>query len=338
MPRRTAFTLIELLVVIAIIAVLIGLLLPAVQKVREAAARAKCQNNLKQIGLALHNYHAANQNFPPGRAAYPLVISSQGRILPYVEQEAIGRMLDVNQVPLYNSNPASFPLTAGNYQASISPVKLFVCPSDTKDGQLSGALATKPDGSASTTERYAGTNYVACIGSGTAATNWGKYANSDGLFGQAPVTALGVTDGLSNTVAYSESLLGTGTDDPAGATPTDPVRQVLTLAGSTTTDDTTCAQGAVGGAVWSGQRGAKWINGHYGDANYNHLLPPNAKTWDCTNASHNPGQAAARSLHTGGVNVLLADGGVRFVTNSVDLLTVWRPLGTRNAGDIVQNY
>src|SRR5438046_7277521 len=127
---RRACTLIALLVVIAIIAVLIGLLLPAVQKVREAAARAKCQNNLKQIGLALHNYEGANRFFPPGRAAFPLVVSAQGRILSYIEQDGIGRGLDVNQVPLYNSNPTTFPLTAGNYQASVTRVKLYVCPSD----------------------------------------------------------------------------------------------------------------------------------------------------------------------------------------------------------------
>jgi prepilin-type N-terminal cleavage/methylation domain-containing protein/prepilin-type processing-associated H-X9-DG protein len=331
---RKGFTLIELLVVIAIIAILIGLLLPAVQKVREAASRAKCQNNLKQIGLALHNYESAVRAFPPGRAAYPLVVSAQGRILAYIEQDNIGRSVDVGQVPLYNSNPSSFPLIPGNYQASITPVKLFVCPSDPMNGLNPNAFATQPDGSTSTTDRYAGINYVACIGSGDGSadntgTYWGQYKTSDGLFGQTPVKLADVSDGLSNTVAFSESTMGTGAPDATGATPTDAARQVLTLPGSTVTSDTNCASGG----TWSNMRGAKWINGHYADANYNHHLLPNDRQWDCSNASHNPGQAAARSFHAGGVNVNLADGSVRFVTNGVAAQT-WRSLATRAGGEV----
>src|SRR5947208_3487148 len=178
---RCAFTLIELLVVVAIMAVLIGLLLPAVQKVREAAARAKCQNNLKQLGLALHNYHGAYDRFPPARNPFspppPLVHSALARLLPFVEQESVGRLIDFTTPPLYFSGTT--PPSPGNYTASVTVVKLWLCPSDSIEGVVPGdvSLAVRPDGSTSPTDHYAGTNYVCCVGSGSAAAAWGKYAN-----------------------------------------------------------------------------------------------------------------------------------------------------------------
>src|SRR5206468_4443756 len=118
----------------------------------------------------------------------------------------------------------------------------------------------------------------------------------------------------------------------------DTKRQVLTVAGGTITDDATCAAAlANAGAYWSNQRGGKWINGHYADANYNHHLLPNDPRPDCSNASHNPGQAAARSQHTGGVNVLLGDGSVRFVRNAV-APDVWRALATRGGGEVLGDF
>jgi prepilin-type N-terminal cleavage/methylation domain-containing protein/prepilin-type processing-associated H-X9-DG protein len=320
MTRRNAFTLIELLVVIAIIAILIGLLLPAVQKVRDAAARMQCQNNLKQLGLAMHNYHSTYRKLPPARNPFPLVFSPTARLLPFVEQANLQKLIDFTQPPLDFIGTGTNPNDNSSTNCpSKLVVPLLVCPSD-GDGRVPGSA-------------YAGGNYVACVGTGTVA--FGLIASGDGIFTQKPMPLLAIRDGASNTVAFSETLMGTG-QAATGSTPSDPAYEMWVIPGGADTMPTDCELAGAGGA-WSGKRGEKWIDGHYGSTLYNHYYLPNARNWDCGNGSNNKGLTAARSNHGGGVNVVLADGAVRFVSEDVTLDN-WRALATTRGGETVTEY
>jgi prepilin-type N-terminal cleavage/methylation domain-containing protein/prepilin-type processing-associated H-X9-DG protein len=305
--KRRAFTLVELLVVIAIIGILVALLLPAVQAAREASRRMSCSNNLKQIGLAMHNYHSTYNTFPVARNPFPLVHSSLSRLLPFCEHEHLQKLVDY-------STPLS---SAANVAASQVTVGLFVCPSDPADGQIPGML----DG---------GSNYVANNGTGT--VGFGLIASGDGVFTQTNLGFREMIDGSSNTMAFSESTLGKGTAS-TGPTPLDPRREVLEVPGG---NDTTPAACNSGSGTWSGKRGGKWLDGHYGNTLYNHFYAPNPREWDCGNGSHNKALSTARSFHSGGVNALLCDGSGRFVSNTIDL-TVWRALSTRAGGEVVSD-
>jgi prepilin-type processing-associated H-X9-DG protein len=294
--------------VIAIIGVLVALLLPAVQAAREAARRMSCGNNLRQIGIALQNYHEVTNCLPVARNPYPLVQSALARILPFVEQGNVHQLVDYTQ-----------PLTAAaNQTALATPIRLFICPSDGQKGRVPGAEA-------------GGTNYVVNNGSGTIA--YGLIASGDGLFTQTNVGFRQITDGLSNTVAASESTLGTG-QTATGTTPLNARRDILEVPGGNDPTPADC-QAAAGG--WVATRGAKWLDGHYGNSLYNHYYQPNWTMWDCGNGSHNKGLWSARSWHAGGVNVLLADGRVQLVGNQVQPV-VWRALATREGGEAVSEF
>jgi prepilin-type N-terminal cleavage/methylation domain-containing protein/prepilin-type processing-associated H-X9-DG protein len=332
MPRhayfRRGFTLIELLVVIAIIAILIGLLLPAVQKVREAAARTKCTNNLKQLGLAMHNYHGVFSRLPSGSLAVGGYLSVPVQILPYVEQNSAYTLFNLTQGPY----------AAANIPASSQKIKLFICPSDPQDG-------TVP-----TAEGYGWNSYHA--NSGT----WGAVTNTwDGVFGAnyqtsvgvtsettnikplAPIQLTDITDGTSNTAAMAEVANGLYDQTRARVkydcftASVSGQSQLASARAAFQALDWTTAPMQTNSAGIARYRGYPFSEGSPWRGWYNHLLPPNSPCW-VPNGLWWEIVSPASSYHTGGVNVLLADGAVRFVNDTINP-DAWLAVGSRNGGE-----
>ena len=317
--RRRGFTLIELLVVIAIIAVLIALLLPAVQSAREAARRMQCTNNLKQIGLALHNYEGVHGRLPAGRSSGDLLWSALASILPLLEGGNLYDTINFSHAAIpYAEQPGG----VANATAVRQVVATFLCPSDPRQDRLDPA--------------YGPTNYVANAGTGV--PNGGSFrpqdgAGIDGVFFDRSSTAFrDVVDGLSQTAAFAETTKGTGIDATAtpgaGAGP-DPRTQTLQGPTGIPVTDDFCR----GIATRGGQRGREWARGSFVLASFNHYLTPNSRTPDCLSGNHR-GRFAARSYHPGGVNVLFLDGHVQFVKDAVGLAT-WRAIATGAGGEVV---
>ncbi len=335
MRRRCAFTLIELLVVIAIIGVLIALLLPAVQKVRAAAQRIQCQNNLKQIALAMHHYETAHGSFPPafrgtGTPAYFDSWSPLAELNPFLEQTAIYNQMDLT-LPTYES-VIPFNITAPNRFAVQQIVKMFLCPSDTMQPVTVGPAYGVPV--------LGPTNYAVCNGSGT---NGGSPWDADGVFiAQRPTHIADITDGTSNTAMLSESTLGEGTESASGSAPASLDAVYAYLSGQPLSENA-CTMAH----LWNVEhrRGFLWASGEIRCASYNHYLPPNAPQADCVTFDVRPGQArftalgwrAARSRHGGGANLALCDGSVRFVVDSIGL-DVWRSLATRSGSEVLPDF
>jgi prepilin-type N-terminal cleavage/methylation domain-containing protein len=330
--RRRGFTLIELLVVIAIIGVLIALLLPAVQAAREAARRAQSTNNLKQLGLALHNYEGAFGSFPGSGGKNSSGFSVLARILPFMEGGSVVDAMNFD-LPL-SSGPPTFTFSPQQTTAARTVVQALLCPSDGQEPSYPNYYSGAPT---------AGTCYVANTGSGTG-TFYDSRFPTDGVFWDNSATRFAdLKDGSSHTLFLSQCLLGLGRDD-TGPAPQVPYRQIANIASTARPVSTPpggytpamnnpdLAAVAAGASRWSGTRGVAWIVGTGSMTGFNAYLPPNSRVPDVY--GHGIGWLAARGPHPGGVLALTGDGGVRFVKDTVNLAT-WRALATRAGREVV---
>lgn len=330
--RRPGFTLIELLVVIAIIAILIALLLPAVQQAREAARRTQCKNNMKQLGLALHNYHDTFNLFPPAhlrtQANYPGTgaltswrgFSLHSMILPYIEQSALYNQMDFNTYFDQGNNTVS----------RRTKLAAFLCPSD----------STYPGSPDQGNNSYAG----------SMGPNLGQYVGPiglrDGMFCfDVPVRMADIRDGTSNTIAMAEQLIGDNAN--TAYTPGDVVRGIA-WTGSTPSKPTQNELNTYGTACQAGttnhhsHNGREWSIGMPAQTLFNTAAPPNWQYPTCQSCTgcgwmDSQGIFPSRSRHTGGVQVLLGDGSARFVSDNVDLAT-WQNLGSVRGGEVIGEF
>jgi prepilin-type N-terminal cleavage/methylation domain-containing protein/prepilin-type processing-associated H-X9-DG protein len=351
--RRRGFTLIELLVVIAIIAVLIALLLPAVQAAREAARRSQCVNNLKQIGLALHNYHDVNGSFPMGAGSgmwdTNVYQAKQGWSIHAAILPQLGEM------PLYNAINFNYGVGDATTLASnihnrtvyVAQVKGFLCPSDPNAGTTVNSSYGNADN-----------NYFGCIGATTDILK----GNSSSVASLSSVPTTGffafqqskslnaATDGASNSIAFAESTVSSTSTAPRqklmGLTsvslPAASIQfSVYTNAAGVKSGITACRSAWNAGSTNNDvQRGDNWVHGAMAMTLFNTVVTPNGESDEWAYCSASSGALAnfsnSDSHHPGGVNVLMGDGSVRFIKDSINQPTWWG-LGTIAGGEVTSS-
>jgi prepilin-type N-terminal cleavage/methylation domain-containing protein/prepilin-type processing-associated H-X9-DG protein len=322
---RTAFTLVELLVVIAIIGILVALLLPAVQAARAAARRMSCSSNLKQIGLAMHNYHDSNRQFPPSailpRDATFDSWSPQARLLPFLEQEQLQDLINWNYS--YKSQP----------EVTRTRVPIYLCPSEVGDRE-------RPDGALT----HYPLNYGMNLGT------WFIYDPNQGHGGDGishpngAINFAALLDGTSHTIAFAEVKAWTpyfrDGGNPSAANmpiPSAPSQVV-----------------ALGGSFKKNSGHTEWVDGRVHQSGVTGTFPPNTKVlfasggkiYDVDFTSAREGKAVgaltyaavtSRSYHPGGAQIVLADGSARFVAETIEI-GIWRALSTRAGGETSLEY